>query len=170
VPLADLLDGGLRLSPATDLALRDQLAHHRGIRPGQWTGRERAIRPRAVPATRNAQLTGRHAHPGAGWLVVLGRSRPRAAATSLGLTCGLIRIGSGASAVGCGGSAQARPDPTERLRTTSRRTRKRVRGNPPRVQIPPPPPSLTRPNAGLAPSWAPAFLAVVSNVVSIGLD
>ena len=26
----DLLDGGLRLSPATDLALRDQLAHHRG--------------------------------------------------------------------------------------------------------------------------------------------
>lgn len=27
---ADLLDGGLRVSPATDLALRDQLAHHRG--------------------------------------------------------------------------------------------------------------------------------------------
>ena len=27
---ADLLDGGLRLSPATDRALRDQLAHHRG--------------------------------------------------------------------------------------------------------------------------------------------
>jgi hypothetical protein len=27
---ADLLDGGLRLSPATDLALRDQLAHHSG--------------------------------------------------------------------------------------------------------------------------------------------
>jgi hypothetical protein len=30
--------------------------------------------------------------------------------------------------------------------------------------------SLTRPNAGLARSWAPALLAVVSNVVSIGLD
>jgi len=37
---------------------------------------------------------------------------------------------------------QARPDPTERLRTTSRRTRKRVRGKPPRVQIPPPPPAV----------------------------
>jgi SpoIIAA-like len=45
----------------------------------------------------------------------------------LGLTCGLIRIGSGASAVGCGASAQAGPDPTERVRTTGRRTRKRVR-------------------------------------------
>ncbi len=30
--------------------------------------------------------------------------------------------------------------------------------------------SLTRPNAGPAASWAPAFLAVVSNVVSIGPD
>ena len=30
--------------------------------------------------------------------------------------------------------------------------------------------SLTRPNAGLTPSWEPAFLAVVSNVVSIGPD
>jgi hypothetical protein len=30
--------------------------------------------------------------------------------------------------------------------------------------------NLTRPNAGLAPSGAPAFLAVVSNVVSVGLD
>jgi hypothetical protein len=30
--------------------------------------------------------------------------------------------------------------------------------------------NLTRPNAGLAPSCAPAFLAVVSNAVSIGLD
>jgi hypothetical protein len=30
--------------------------------------------------------------------------------------------------------------------------------------------SLTRPNAVLAPSRAPAFLAVVSNVVSIGLN
>jgi hypothetical protein len=30
--------------------------------------------------------------------------------------------------------------------------------------------SLTRPNAGRAATWAPAFLAVVSNVVSIAPD
>jgi hypothetical protein len=33
----------------------------------------------------------------------------------LGLTCGLIRMGSRASAVGCGASAQAGPDPTEHV-------------------------------------------------------
>ena len=68
--------------------------------------------------------------------------------------------------MGCGGSAQARPDPTERLRTTSRRTRKRVRGNPPRVQIPPPPPA-DQANAVSAATSATGF-AVVSNVVSSG--
>jgi hypothetical protein len=35
--------------------------------------------------------------------------------TSLGLTYGLIRVGSGPFAVSCRASAQARPDPTERV-------------------------------------------------------
>jgi hypothetical protein len=37
-----------------------------------------------------------------------------------GLICGLIRVSSAASAAGYRASIQARPDPTERVRTTSR--------------------------------------------------
>ena len=44
VPSADLVFGGLRLSPATDLALRDQLAHHdRNFFDGD--GRRYSVRP-----------------------------------------------------------------------------------------------------------------------------
>jgi hypothetical protein len=50
----------------------------------------------------------------AGWLFWADQDCGRIP-TFLGLTCGLIRIGSGAAAVGCRASAQARPDPTERV-------------------------------------------------------
>jgi hypothetical protein len=61
------------------------------------------------------KLTGRYAHGGG----LVGCSGPIKTAgcipPSLGLTCALIRVGSGPSAVGCGASAQAGPDPTERV-------------------------------------------------------
>ena len=58
-----------------------------------------------------------------------GLDRDIASVTYPGLTCGLIRVG------------QGRPQWAAEPRLRRRRTRKRVRGNPPRVQIPPPPPA-----------------------------
>jgi hypothetical protein len=45
--------------------------------------------------------------------------------------------------------------------------RKRVRGNPPRVQIPPPPPA-DKAKRWPATRWAPAFEVLVSSLVSSG--
>jgi hypothetical protein len=74
-----------------------------------------------------ARLTGRHAHRGRpGWLFRHDQDC-RLHSASLGLTCGLIRTSSAVLAVGCEASVQARPNPAERVRTTGRRTRKRVR-------------------------------------------
>jgi hypothetical protein len=67
---------------------------------------------------RDAQLTGLHAHAGG---CCLGQSRLHGRTpASHRLICGLIRVSSAASAVGCRASVQARPAPTERVRTTSR--------------------------------------------------
>jgi hypothetical protein len=60
---------------------------------------------------------------------------------AVGLISSLIRSRSATSAWGCTAFHQARPDITGHARSAARRTRKRVRGNPPRVQIPPPPPT-----------------------------
>jgi hypothetical protein len=52
--------------------------------------------------TRNAQLTRRHAHQ-SGLVGCSGQIKTAGCVPPfLGLTCGLIRVGSGASAVGCG--------------------------------------------------------------------
>jgi hypothetical protein len=60
---------------------------------------------------------------------------------AVGLISSLIRPRSATSAWDCTAFHQARPDITGHARSVARRTRKRVRGNPPRVQIPPPPPT-----------------------------
>jgi hypothetical protein len=63
---------------------------------------------------RNAQLTG--ATPmQAGSFVWAGQDCRAYTPASLGLICGLIRVSSAASAVGCRASAHAGPDPTERV-------------------------------------------------------
>ena len=58
----------------------------------------------------------------------------------LGLICGLIRARSAVSASGLGVLLYAGPDVTGHARSAIGRSRKRVAGNRPRVQIPPPPP------------------------------
>ena len=63
----------LALAAALAANGQDSEPDHRGTKAHGW--RRVGTPPHAVLRTRNAQLTGRHAHPGAGRFVVLARSR-----------------------------------------------------------------------------------------------
>ena len=123
-----------------------------------------------LPATHHAQLTGRHADPGASGLVVLGDQDCRTAfpLSWSHLWSHSYRFGGvrgGLRGLGSGGTRPNRTGLNHQPQNSKAREEQPSAGSNPAATA-----SLTRPNARLGASWAPAFLAVVSNVVSFGLD
>ena len=122
-----------------------------------WTGRERdRMTTNAAPATRNAQVIGRHAHRSG----LVGRSALSNCGPHSGFSwshlwshsCRFRGVRSGLPSLGSGGTGPNRTGLNHQPQNSKAREGQPSAGSNPAATA-----SLTRPNAGRAATWAPAF-------------